>query len=160
MLMRDRRRQLIATLLSGGAVQNQEELSRLLARRGVRVNQATLSRDLRDLGVFKGPSGYVLATNGAAPVPAAIVPPGSSPIDAFAAVRPFVLSASAAGNLVVLRTRPGNASPLATELDRLPLEGMLGTIAGDDTVFLAAQSARHASRLASRLTAGWNMDTR
>lgn len=142
--MRERRRQTIATLIARVPVASQEHLSRLLAKEGIAANQATLSRDLRDMGVLKGPTGYLLPGSGT--IHAA--PGVEDATDRLASAKTFVVWVGAAGNLVVLRTRPGNASPLATELDRLGLPGVLGTVAGDDTVFVAAASSREAMRLA------------
>lgn len=140
MPIKARRRAFILDILAQQAVPNQDRLQRLLAARGVEVTQATLSRDLRDLNVYKGAAGYVL--NGQ--------PPDAVPArpELERALRAFMLSATQAGNLVILRTRPGHASPLATEIDRVQLTGVLGTIAGDDTVFLATASPSRARTLA------------
>ena len=140
-----RRRQLILDLLARQRVVNQDQLQRLLAQAGAHATQATLSRDLRDLNVLKGPTGYMV---GAEPPPLAGAATLGEPL------RLFMIRAEQAGNLVIFRTRPGHAPPLASELDRTRLPGVLGTIAGDDTIFLAAESpgrARTIVRTARRL---------
>ncbi|MFN0011372.1 MAG: arginine repressor [Phycisphaerales bacterium] len=135
-----RRRQLILDVLQQHqTVPNQDRLAAHLSARGIVVTQATLSRDLRDLNVFKGPSGYVLNQGGA---DAGV---GNAQIES--AVKLYMLSATTAGSLVVFRTRPGHASPLASELDRAGITGIAGTIAGDDTIFVAVVSPARAKSL-------------
>jgi transcriptional regulator of arginine metabolism len=143
-----RRRAIIMEILSAQSVPNQDRLQKLLASRGLEVTQATLSRDLRDLNVFKGPSGYVLNQGGAELMP-------TRP-EVETAIRTYMISAVNAGNLVVLRTRPGHASPLAGEIDRSLLPGVAGTIAGDDTVFVAMATPARARALVrqARATVG------
>jgi transcriptional regulator of arginine metabolism len=143
---RDERRARILEIVRAERVKNQLELQTLLAGRGIEVNQATLSRDLRDLGLLKGPQGYELP--GGTP-PAS----GGAAMALFAAARAWLAEARAAGSLVVLKTPPGGANPLAIALDRAKLEGVVGTIAGDDTVFVAADDAAHARRLVRRILA-------
>ncbi len=138
MPVKARRRQLILDVLQQ-PVPNQDRLAALLKERGVVVTQATLSRDLRDLNVFKGPSGYVLGQAGAE------IGVGNPQIES--AVKLYMLSAAAAGSLVVFRTRPGHASPLASEIDRSGITGVAGTIAGDDTIFVAVSSPARARSL-------------
>jgi transcriptional regulator of arginine metabolism len=135
-----RRHDRVMALLKKGGVASQEQLADLLRAEGVRVTQATLSRDLKELGVMKGPAGYILP--GAAPAPA---PPTNG--DLQRALRAMLLSGEVGGNLAVLHTGPGRASALALEIDRAGLRPILGTVAGDDTVFIAARTSRDASRL-------------
>ena len=139
MPVKARRRQLILDVLQQQPVANQDRLATLLRDRGVSVTQATLSRDLRDLNIFKGPSGYVLGQAGAE------IGVGNPQIES--AVKLYMLSAAAAGSLVVFRTRPGHASPLASEIDRSGITGVAGTIAGDDTIFVAVNSPARARSL-------------
>jgi transcriptional regulator of arginine metabolism len=138
---RPRRHRWIAQLIERGHVENQEQLQSLLAERSVRVAQATLSRDLRELGVVKGPAGYALpGTVSAAP--------GAADERALAeSLGALLLRAQRGGNLVVLNTGPGHAQALALAIDRAELAGVLGTVAGDDTVFVAARSERAAREL-------------
>ena len=106
---------------------------------GIDVTQATLSRDLNTLGVVKGRDGYAVA--GAAER-------GEQNNDQlWKVVRQELVDGSAGGTTVVLRTRPGHANALAHEIDQTPLPEVLGTIAGDDTIFIATKSDRHAKAL-------------
>src|SRR2546421_5380224 len=146
-----RRREEILAVIGQSPVHSQDELLALLRKRGFKVTQPTLSRDLRELGVAKTPSGYVV--------------PGSlatvTNITAFTLredreervnrlVRTSVLSAQAAGNLVVVRTPVAAAQPLASAIDAAQLDGVLGTIGGDDTIFIALSSPSTAAALARR----------
>jgi len=142
-----RRREEILRIVGESAVHSQDELIALLRKSGFQVTQPTLSRDLRELGVAKSPAGYV--------VPGALASVTS--ITAFTLredreervnrlFRTSVLSAQAAGNLVVVRTPVAAAQPLASAIDAAQLDEVLGTIGGDDTIFiaLATPSAAHA----------------
>lgn len=148
-----RRRHEMLRILQEEAVRSQDELQRLLRHRGYPAAQPTVSRDLRELGVAKGPSGYVLPAPAAAPFPAPPVPeaPAAPEGGLERAVREFVLSVDAAASLVVLRTPPADASPVARALDEARLPEIVGTICGDDTIFLATRSGAAAGRLARRL---------
>lgn len=151
------RQNLIQTILRQEQVASQEELRQVLAARGVEVVQATLSRDLRELGVVKGASGYLLpevAGNGHSRVGQNGSGAGGNGRSALErAVREYLVSATCAGNLVVIRTGPGRAQPVALELDLAPPPEVLGTVAGDDTIFIATESQSASARLAARLSA-------
>ncbi|MFO0833449.1 MAG: hypothetical protein U0638_00650 [Phycisphaerales bacterium] len=141
-----RRHLVVRRLLQRGGVASQDELQRLLHDHNIEVTQATLSRDLRELGVLKGPGGYVL--------PESSTP---SPIETGAAtlvLRSYLRDAAPAGTLVVAKTGPGQAPALALEFDRGTWPEIIGTIAGDDTVFIATESAATARTLASKLICG------
>lgn len=155
------RQNLICTILREAQVSSQEELRQALAARGVDVVQATLSRDLRELGVVKGAGGYLLpdvAANGQGRPSANGVAGGVGEVGigrsaALArAVREYLVSAASAGNLVVLHTGPGRAQPIALELDLAPPPEVLGTVAGDDTIFIATATPSASARLAARLS--------
>jgi len=150
-----RRREELIRILQGSAVRSQDELRRHLRDRGFPAAQPTLSRDLKELGVAKGPKGYLLPG-----APAAALSPLLSP-DAVSlpqrrlerldrTVREFVLSAEAAGSLLVLRTPPAAAHPVARAIDEAGLPDIAGTISGDDTIFLAVRSMASAARLLRR----------
>lgn len=140
-----RRRREILALVGRGGVRSQEDLQRRLRRRGIAVAQPTLSRDLKALGLAKTPSGYVTAGVG---VPAAA---RAGALDR--AVDEFVLSVRAAASLVVVRTPPAGAHPLARALDEADLPEVVGTIAGDDTVFVATTGPAAARLVERRLRA-------
>lgn len=128
----------ILQLLRRGGVRNQHELAEALAADAIEVNQATLSRDLRELGVVKGPDGWVL--------------PGEVAGDELTrACREWLQGAEAVQNQLVLMTVPGGATPLALALDHAQDRGVAGTIAGDDTVLVICRTARAAAGLAKSL---------
>jgi transcriptional regulator of arginine metabolism len=148
---RDQRRQLILELVQRHTIRNQAELQQRLEDAGHAANQATLSRDLRDLGVTKGREGYEVPA--AASLTQAVT--GGS---LWHALHAWLIDATAAQNLVVLRTPASCAQPLALALDRATsdrsaLPGLVGTIAGDDTVLAICQDANKARALVRRLLA-------
>lgn len=154
---RSRRQRMIADLIGrhtpdgSPSVHSQEQLRDMLAKSGVEVTQGTLSRDLRSLGVVKGPSGYILpggiAGMGAAsrvgPLPRLTL---TNEIEE--AVRQYSSAVGHAGTIVVLRTSAGHAGVVAVAIDRFPPKGVVGTVAGDDTIFVAVRSSAEAARLA------------
>ncbi len=121
---------------------SQEALARALEDAGEPVTQATISRDLAALGVVKGRTGYVL------PSEAARAGEGE---DVGRALRRHATSVAQADALVVVRTAPGHAALVGDVLDRSPPAGCVGTIAGDDTVFVATPGRRDARALAALL---------
>ena len=114
-----------------------------MRQQGLRVTQATLSRDLRALGALKGPEGYVLPG-----AEAAHTKPHRDDEQVRKAVTSYMLSAKRAGTMTVLRTGPGQASALALVIDRANWADIVGTVAGDDTVFVATDTVHQAGRLA------------
>lgn len=147
------RRAIIIDLLTVGPVPSQEELRAGLASRGVRVTQATLSRDLRELGCVKGPAGYQLADGPA-------MPPANGAAPRSDAAARYVTAVELAGTLVVVRTGPGQANAVAAEFDAAQTErlGVLGTIAGDDTVFVACRTDRKAKAVRTHLSDAAGLD--
>jgi transcriptional regulator of arginine metabolism len=129
-------------------VRSQEELGRLLRGRGFTVAQPTLSRDLKDLGVARTPTGYAVP-----PSPSPFVPGARREEALDRALARSALTVAAGGTLVVVKTPPGEAQPVARALDEAALPGILGTIAGDDTVFVATPSRAAAGRVERRLRA-------
>ncbi len=128
----------IRELIESRTVKNQEELKDLLDRSGIEATQATLSRDLRELGALKGPEGYSLN--------AQLISAETSNDEFTRLVRLFLSSVQHAGNLVLLKTAPGNAHSLGAAIDKAKLTGILGSIAGDDTIFALARSGSDAKR--------------
>lgn len=140
--MKTARHNAIRTVLHNEPVLNQDDLRRKLQRRGFDVTQATLSRDIHDLQIFKGPSGYAMP-NGAA---------SDDDLPSLDSIfTSFGLTVRQASNQLVLRTTTGSAQPVAAALDREHLPEVLGTIAGDDTVLIICQDQKHASLLRERL---------
>lgn len=141
-----RRQGLIRSLLREAAPRSQHDMLRRLRGAGVLVAQSTLSRDLRDLGLMKGPAGYrepEEARHGATPEDR------TRTMERM--IRTYVTSVHRAGNLVVVKTPPGLAHALGLVLDRAELSELVGTVAGDDTVFAAAPDPSHARTLERRL---------
>ena len=141
---RDGRHQCIVELLQKNAIRSQAALQELLALKGFEVNQGTLSRDLRDLSVMKGKDGYELQT-----MPDMAT--GTAHQHLWHIVKTSLIEATPAENLLVLHTAVGSAQPLGLALDNVELPGLVGTIAGDDTVLAICQSASKARSLAKKL---------
>jgi transcriptional regulator of arginine metabolism len=123
----------ILKLLAGEPVASQDDLRRQLIHLGVRVTQATLSRDLRELRLVKTAAGYKPLSAAAAEE--------SSPIPGLArALKEFLLDIRPAQNMLVLKTPPGGAQPLAAAVDSEHWKEVAGTLAGDDTVLIITPS--------------------
>ena len=147
--MKDQRQNAIRELVAKSHVSNQDELRRKLRRRGIAVTQATLSRDIHELRIFKGPGGYSLpgtGGNGTSTTTEEAAPSGVEQMLASFGVR-----VRQAMNQVVVRTVMGGAQPVAAALDREEWPEVVGTIAGDDTVLVVCDDARRASEIESRL---------
>jgi transcriptional regulator of arginine metabolism len=142
--MKAQRHAAILTLLRRHRIASQEQLRELLLADGVEVTQATLSRDIRELGLAKigDPEG---GAHYAAPPAAAETPP-LAPL-----VASLFLSAEGVGPLLVIRTPPGSANALGSALDRQGWKDVVGTIAGDDTILVIARSVAARKRVAARL---------
>ncbi|MEP7019764.1 MAG: arginine repressor [Pseudonocardiales bacterium] len=145
----------IIAVLTQQAVRSQAELARALEVAGFHVTQATLSRDLDELGAVK-----LRTADGG--MPAYFVPEDGSPLAARAAgddppqrlarlLGELLNAAEASGNIVVLRTPPGAANFLASALDRARLPQVLGTVAGDDTILVVARDVDGGQALADHL---------
>jgi transcriptional regulator of arginine metabolism len=124
-------------------VASQEELRLHLAKRGFRVNQATLSRDIHELGLAKTADGYAL--------PRAHRPPETLLPALPRLLREFLLEVREAQNLLVLKTTVGSAQPVAAALDSQGWPEVVGTIAGDDTILVISSDSKSAKTLATRL---------
>jgi transcriptional regulator of arginine metabolism len=146
-LGKSERQRLIGSLISRKRVGTQFELLDALANAGCRVTQATVSRDIRDLGLEKshdalGRPRYVLPERGRR----------ADPRETLTAIlAQFGRSATAAENIVVLQSELGSAPALARALDRLEHERVVGTLAGDDTVLVVARNAADARAVAAEL---------
>src|SRR5437762_12976546 len=137
------RQKTILELLDKGPIASQEELQRLLRRRGLEAGQATLSRDIRELGLVKSAGGYSL--------PGREVASETDLPSVSRLVREFVTSVRAAENLLVTKTSVGSAQPVAAALDEENWPEAIGTIAGDDTILIVCEDKRAAGRLADRI---------
>jgi transcriptional regulator of arginine metabolism len=146
--MKFQRHSAIRELVAHSLVSNQDELRRKLRRRGFEVTQATLSRDIHELRLSKGPGGYSLPggnTNGT-PTTEDDRPPSVAEM-----IESFGLWARQAMNQVVVRTVMGGAQPVAAALDREGWPEVVGTIAGDDTILVICPDTRRAAEVESRL---------
>lgn len=145
--MKSHRQNLILELVDGEVVTSQEQLRERLRARGVETTQATLSRDIRHLGLVKR------AVDGAYRRPqAAETKPVADP-DAILrhAVEEYLRTRETVEQLVVLKTDEGQAQPLAVAIDRVRLGEIVGTIAGDDTILVICRSAADAITLEKKL---------
>jgi transcriptional regulator of arginine metabolism len=144
--MKARRQEAILDLIGGEGIHSQEQLRTRLKARGYHVTQATLSRDIKDLGLVKRASDGAYQQQGAEP-PA----PASAGIALQRAMAAYASAVSCVQQLIVVRTGPGLAQPLALAIDRAKLDEVVGTLAGDDTILVISQDARHARALAKQL---------
>ncbi len=135
----------IRELVAPSLVANQDELRRKLRRRGFAVTQATLSRDIHELRLSKGPGGYSLS-NGAGQAEEDNSPPSLGEM-----IEGFGLRVRRAMNQVVVTTVTGGAQPMAAALDRQGWADIVGTIAGDDTVLVICADVHRASEVELRL---------
>lgn len=145
---RERQRAILA-ILDAESIASQEQLVRRLKRRGFRVTQSSVSRDLSDLGVAKVEGRYVPIER----LAGASAGLGSdSPGGRLAEIAPFVESVAAAGpHLLVVRTPPGGASPVGIAIDAARWPEVVGTVAGDDTLFIATAGRAPQARVEARL---------
>jgi len=135
----------ILRLVSTGRVGNQEELRRGLAQQKLRVTQATLSRDLHELKLVKTSAGYKPPSG--LPEEASSVPP------LVRALREFLLDIRPAENMLVLKTPPSGAQPLAAAIDGAKFSEIAGTIAGDDTVLIITPNRKTRESLQKKIEA-------
>lgn len=142
------RQQLIVALIEQHAVSNQPQLVELLATNGIAATQATVSRDLEDLGAVKvrvpgGESVYAIPE---------FAPARVAPEDQLRRVMgEWVADVRQSGPMVVVRTPPGCAHVVASALDRSQMPGLIGTVAGDDTIFCVAEESLGGASLADVL---------
>jgi len=143
MMNKTLRQRAILDALKHGSFASQEDLQRAMRKRGFRVGQATLSRDIRDLNLSKTPQGYSVSQgdNGIG----IALPPVSR------LVREFVLGIRSAQNQLVVKTIVGSAQPVAAALDESDWPEIVGTIAGDDTILIVCPDKDEARKLAGRI---------
>lgn len=143
--LKERRLRAIADLIRSNSVANQEVLAERLGSLGFVVTQATISRDLEQIGAMKvrrdGQLTYALPD----------VVRDAPSLRLAAVFRDWVRSVEPAGNLVVIKTPPGSAHLIGVALDQSDLKEMVGTICGDDTIFVACRTAAEAETLSVKL---------
>lgn len=147
--MKYQRHNAIRELVATAPVTNQDELRRELRRRGIEVTQATLSRDIHELQLSKGPGGYSLPNrNGNAAAPGS---EDDSPPSVAEMIESFGLRVRQAMNQVVVSTVKGGAQPMAAALDHEGWPEVVGTLAGDDTVLIICPDSRIAGEVEFRI---------
>ena len=130
---KDKRQQAILDLVSRGTAQTQQDIAAALSRRGMRTTQATISRDIHELGLVRSVAGY--RSNAAL-------------------VRELVLSIELVEPLAVIKTPPGTANLVARRIDEASLPGVAGTVAGDDTIIAVLRERRAGRALRELLDLG------
>ena len=144
--MKTQRQAAILALIDHRSISSQEELRKKLRGSGFSVTQATLSRDLGELGLVKN------TADGAYHRPGTdIAKPGLAAARLQHAVAEFLTGVDRAGQLVVLKTNQAQAQPLAAAVDAAALDGIVGSIAGEDTVLLVCRDPRAATNVAGSL---------
>jgi len=154
------RQQRIIEILEHTAVRSQPELQELLAADGYDVTQATLSRDLVEVGAVKVRMGrslvYAVPAEGGDPTPRPAADPAEYDARLKRLCEELLVSATSSGNLALLRTPPGAANYLASAIDKTEVQrraGIIGTVAGDDTVLVIAADVDGGALVAERLLA-------
>ncbi len=144
--MKARRQSAILDVVEHEAVRNQEQLRQRLATRGFDVTQATLSRDIKELGLLKRSSdgAYQPADAQAMPTPTALGALGR-------ALAEYLVNVEPVQQLVVLKTGAGQAQLLGLAIDRARLEEVVGTLAGDDTILIIARDPKNAQAVVNKL---------
>lgn len=145
--MKAHRQAAILEIIDRESITSQAQLRERLRERGIDATQATLSRDVRDLGLIKRP------VDGAYRQDAPEIDAEPDPeVRLRTAVDDYLRRHEVVEQLVVLRTDAGQAQPLAVAIDRAGVTGIVGTIAGDDTILVICRSAADAAVLSNRLT--------
>jgi transcriptional regulator of arginine metabolism len=144
------RQKAMTKLINDRQIETQDELAAMLEKIGYSVTQATLSRDLKDMGVSKvrNETGKLVYSAG----PVAAVGAGWPALERMA--ESLVNEATAAGNLVVVKTLPGYASGVAAAVDSVKNVGVVGSVAGDDTILVVMSDGKAGRRFADRLLKG------
>jgi transcriptional regulator of arginine metabolism len=144
--MKSYRQSAILEIVDREAISSQEQLRERLRSKGIEATQATLSRDIRDLGLIKRPADGAYRRGGTA-IGSAVDPE----VECRTAVDDYLRRYDVVDQLVVLKTDAGQAQPLAVAIDRAGLAEIVGTIAGDDTILVICRSAPDAAGLSKRL---------
>jgi transcriptional regulator of arginine metabolism len=141
-MMKRARQGIIVDVIRESIVRSQEELSFLLRKNGVEATQATLSRDIRELGLVKIRGSYQIAEE------VHSAPPDDS---LRRAIAQYAIKAGVSGNIVMIKTSPGNAHSIGAALDAAQWPDVLGTVAGDDTIFVLVKNIRFSSKVLKKI---------
>lgn len=133
MKIKSDRKSLIVSLIRKMQIRTQEELASALTQNGLEVTQATLSRDMREIGAVKGVDGFY------------VIPSSST------SGMGFLLKAECSGQMCVVHTKPGFAPAFASVIDASDLDGVMGTIAGDDTVLVILREGAKKSEIVEKI---------
>ncbi len=152
MVMKARRKAVILELVDQEAITSQEQLREKLRARGISATQATISRDIQELSLVKR------AADGAYGRSGAELASGDAQSALRRAIAEYLRTSETVEQLVVLRTDPGQAQPLAVAIDRARVPQIAGTIGGDDTILVICRSATDASAIAARFQSVRNGD--
>ncbi|RXS98055.1 ArgR family transcriptional regulator [Silvibacterium dinghuense] len=139
----------IRELVAQMAISNQDELRRKLVRRGFDVTQATVSRDIHELRLYKGPNGYALPNGNGVALAEDEEDDGGLTVEEVLST--FGLKVKQAMNQLVVITTHGGAQPVAAAIDHEDWDEVLGTIAGDDTILIICEDERRAAGLRVQL---------
>ncbi len=144
--MKTQRHAILVELLQSGEIDSQQRAVELLAERGIEATQATVSRDLEELGAVKVRNAQGVSY---------ALPAGGSQYGAslVQVMRDYVIRRQASGNMIVLHTPPGHANVVAAALDRSGIEGVLGIVAGDDTLFVCVDDRLGAKTVLEMISA-------
>ncbi len=142
MITKKARQGRILEIVRKSSVRSQEELSSILNGENIPVTQSTLSRDIRELGLIK--------VRGRYQSPADMLP-GAPNEHLRRALEQYVLSTGVSGNIVVIKTSPGNAHSVGVVLDAAQWPEVMGTIAGDDTIFVLVQNNRVSRKVLEKI---------
>ena len=147
MSSKQERHRIIREVVGKGKVASQEELAEILEGNGIQVAQATLSRDIRDLGITKqhDDGGYFYSLPGQI----ATLENVAGPVNASLSIGSIAFS----GNIAVIKTRPGHADMVASMIDESALKEIIGTIAGDDTIFMVIREGFSSEDVQAALSA-------
>ena len=144
--MKKKRQEQIIEIIQNHEVETQEDLAGYLTEAGYAVTQATVSRDIRELSLEKVPGQKVrqkYAMRSTIPVAAELKHPAAQPANRYAALlQDGIVSMEQAGNLLVIKTAVGMAMAVAAALDAMEIEGIIGCIAGDDTIMCAVKTEK------------------
>jgi transcriptional regulator of arginine metabolism len=142
MISKKARQGRILEICRNGQVRSQEEMSALLEKEGISVTQATLSRDIRELGLVKVRGSYQISGEVIVGLPDEVL---------RRAFEQYVVRTAVSGNIVMIKTSPGNAHSVAVVLDAAQWPEVLGTVAGDDTVFVLLCTSGMGNKLLKRI---------
>jgi len=145
LLNKQERHSTIRQLVAAEPITSQDELRRKLLRRGCNVTQATLSRDIHELHLYKGPNGYAIPNGNGHVEPEDEEPAVDEVLSSFG------LAVKQAQNQLVLRTTGGAAQPVGLAIDHAEWSEVVGTLAGDDTVLIICPDSRRATTLREKL---------